>query len=106
MTKAKRGAQISGALSEGGVFEARPWGGFCILEEGPGYKVKRLGAAKGGSAPRSTMPPGEVAPPPPALGAEQPAAEPLAARRGFPGRSTRRRSRNRVSETRRSRTAR
>ena len=42
MTKAKRGAQISGALSEGGVFEARPWGGFCILEEGPGYKVKRL----------------------------------------------------------------
>ena len=23
-------------------FEARPWGGFQTLEEGPGYKVKRL----------------------------------------------------------------
>jgi mannose-6-phosphate isomerase len=23
-------------------FEARPWGGFSTLEEGPGYKVKRL----------------------------------------------------------------
>jgi mannose-6-phosphate isomerase len=193
MTEAKRGAQTSGALSEGGAFEARPWGGFCILEEGPGYKVKRLvvepghrlslqrhrfraehwvviagsprvivggrarrlkpkgavtvpkgawhrienpgktpaviievqhglylgeddiirrrddygrlGDAKG-ARPPADMPPGEVAPPPPALGAEQPAAEPLAARRGFPGRSTRGLSRNRVSETRRSRTAR
>ena len=25
-----------------GGFEARPWGGFQTLEEGPGYKVKRL----------------------------------------------------------------
>ncbi len=25
-----------------GRFEARPWGGFCTLEEGAGYKVKRL----------------------------------------------------------------
>ena len=25
-----------------GVFEARPWGGFLTLEEGRGYKVKRL----------------------------------------------------------------
>jgi mannose-6-phosphate isomerase len=24
------------------AFEARPWGGFQTLEEGPGYKVKRL----------------------------------------------------------------
>ena len=23
-------------------FESRPWGGFTTLEEGPGYKVKRL----------------------------------------------------------------
>jgi len=23
-------------------FERRPWGGFAVLEEGPGYKVKRL----------------------------------------------------------------
>ncbi len=23
-------------------FEVRPWGGFSTLEEGPGYKVKRL----------------------------------------------------------------
>jgi len=193
MTEAKR-AQTSGALSEGGAFEARPWGGFRVLEEGPGYKVKRLvvepghrlslqrhrfraehwvviagsprvivggrarrlkpkgavtvpkgawhrienpgkapvviievqhgpylgeddiirrrddygrlGDAKGGSAPRSTMAPGAVAPPPPGLGAEEQAAERLAARRGFPGRSTRRLSRNRVSETRRSRRAR
>src|SRR5574341_296272 len=21
---------------------AKPWGGFCTLEEGPGYKIKRL----------------------------------------------------------------
>jgi mannose-6-phosphate isomerase len=26
----------------GGVFETRPWGGFQTLEEGRGYKVKRL----------------------------------------------------------------
>ena len=25
-----------------GVFETRPWGGFLTLEEGRGYKVKRL----------------------------------------------------------------
>jgi mannose-6-phosphate isomerase-like protein (cupin superfamily) len=25
-----------------GAFEARPWGGFQVLEEGAGYKVKRL----------------------------------------------------------------
>ena len=25
-----------------GVFERRPWGGFSTIEEGPGYKVKRL----------------------------------------------------------------
>jgi len=25
-----------------GDFEARPWGGFQTIEEGPGYKVKRL----------------------------------------------------------------
>ena len=25
-----------------GLFEARPWGGFLTLEEGRGYKVKRL----------------------------------------------------------------
>ena len=25
-----------------GGFEERPWGGFEVLEEGPGYKVKRL----------------------------------------------------------------
>ena len=25
-----------------GVFEARPWGGFLTMEEGRGYKVKRL----------------------------------------------------------------
>jgi mannose-6-phosphate isomerase len=25
-----------------GLFEARPWGGFQTLEEGAGYKVKRL----------------------------------------------------------------
>lgn len=24
------------------AFETRPWGGFSTLEEGPGYKVKRL----------------------------------------------------------------
>ncbi|OGK85908.1 MAG: hypothetical protein A2X52_16575 [Candidatus Rokubacteria bacterium GWC2_70_16] len=24
------------------TFETRPWGGFSTLEEGPGYKVKRL----------------------------------------------------------------
>lgn len=27
---------------DGGAFEERPWGGFCTLEEGAGYKVKRL----------------------------------------------------------------
>ena len=25
-----------------GVFETRPWGGFMTVEEGRGYKVKRL----------------------------------------------------------------
>ena len=25
-----------------GVFETRPWGGFLTVEEGRGYKVKRL----------------------------------------------------------------
>ena len=24
------------------AFERRPWGGFSTIEEGPGYKVKRL----------------------------------------------------------------
>ena len=28
-------------------FEPRPWGGFSTLEEGPGYKVKRLVVAAG-----------------------------------------------------------
>ena len=42
MTREAKRARTSGALAEGGAFEARPWGGFCILEEGPGYKVKRL----------------------------------------------------------------
>ncbi|MGH7317812.1 MAG: phosphomannose isomerase type II C-terminal cupin domain, partial [Candidatus Rokuibacteriota bacterium] len=28
--------------SPAGVFETRPWGGFLTIEEGPGYKVKRL----------------------------------------------------------------
>ena len=28
-------------------FESRPWGGFTTLEEGPGYKVKRLVVAAG-----------------------------------------------------------
>ena len=28
-------------------FEHRPWGGFSTLEEGPGYKVKRLVVAPG-----------------------------------------------------------
>jgi mannose-6-phosphate isomerase len=38
MAKAQQGAGV-GAASP---FEARPWGGFQTLEEGPGYKVKRL----------------------------------------------------------------
>ena len=33
----------SGKMSRGApAFERRPWGGFSTLEEGPGYKVKRL----------------------------------------------------------------
>jgi mannose-6-phosphate isomerase len=33
----------SGALPQGATaFETRPWGGFQTLEEGQGYKVKRL----------------------------------------------------------------
>ena len=35
--------RATGALPRGAQpFEARPWGGFQTLEEGPGYKVKRL----------------------------------------------------------------
>jgi mannose-6-phosphate isomerase len=37
---------VSAARSRGetplGVFESRPWGGFMTIEEGRGYKVKRL----------------------------------------------------------------
>jgi mannose-6-phosphate isomerase len=32
----------SGSGRGAGAFEARPWGGFQTLEEGAGYKVKRL----------------------------------------------------------------
>lgn len=28
--------------------EERPWGGFIVLEEGPGFKVKRLSVKPGG----------------------------------------------------------
>jgi mannose-6-phosphate isomerase-like protein (cupin superfamily) len=28
-------------------FEARPWGGFTVLDEGQGYKVKRIAVAPG-----------------------------------------------------------
>jgi len=31
-----------GGESRVGVFETRPWGGFITVEEGHGYKVKRL----------------------------------------------------------------
>ena len=35
--------RAAGALPRGAAtFEARPWGGYQTLEEGPGYKVKRL----------------------------------------------------------------
>ena len=41
MTETER-LQTRDALSERGAFEVRPWGGFLTLEEGSGYKVKRL----------------------------------------------------------------
>jgi mannose-6-phosphate isomerase-like protein (cupin superfamily) len=28
--------------------ETRPWGGFVVLEEGPGFKVKRISVKPGG----------------------------------------------------------
>jgi len=38
-----RRRRAAGALPRGAQpFEARPWGGFQTLEEGRGYKVKRL----------------------------------------------------------------
>ena len=42
-----RAPQPGPAGPTGGGFEPRPWGGFLILEEGPGYKVKRLVVAPG-----------------------------------------------------------
>ena len=37
----RSGRRLTAGL-DGGGFEARPWGGFQILGEGSGYKVKRL----------------------------------------------------------------
>ncbi|HEV8441276.1 MAG TPA: phosphomannose isomerase type II C-terminal cupin domain [Methylomirabilota bacterium] len=39
-TKGSRGRPTPG--NRPGGFESRPWGGFQVLEEGEGYKVKRL----------------------------------------------------------------
>ena len=39
---AKRSPRRAPAAPNGSGFELRPWGGFEILEEGAGYKVKRL----------------------------------------------------------------
>lgn len=35
-------ARAAKASRRPAVFERRPWGGFSTIEEGPGYKVKRL----------------------------------------------------------------
>jgi mannose-6-phosphate isomerase-like protein (cupin superfamily) len=44
MPAAPKQAAATGARKSRGArgFERRPWGGFETLEEGPGYKVKRL----------------------------------------------------------------
>ena len=39
---ARRAPRPAPAGPNGSGFERRPWGGFQVLEEGPGYKVKRL----------------------------------------------------------------
>jgi mannose-6-phosphate isomerase len=39
---AAKGAALSGVKSRPIEEERRPWGSFHTLEEGPGYKVKRL----------------------------------------------------------------
>jgi len=44
---ARSSRSSAGARARADGFEARPWGGFQILEEGAGYKVKRLVVAPG-----------------------------------------------------------
>ena len=42
MSAGRGSGAMRAAASAAPAFERRPWGGFSTIEEGPGYKVKRL----------------------------------------------------------------